>query len=702
MKRRSFLFRAAALAAAPASRGTPAANGGNTWKIKNSQVEREIRFDRSAGLMTVGWRHKVTGTEFLRLKGRSRIQEFGFAADDAQISGRAAAVEILDSAFVDSPLVGAAGSRELRVRMRVKQKPLEVTAHYAVHGEHPAIRKWLSIRNTGNAPITLSQMCFESAPIAPGPANRLEACGGYGSSPRELFSTGRVSDVAMIVRNGITREGYAVMNEAPGYLKRTELNQGFQTQVQVMYDTDLFPFEFSLKPGGVFVTAKSSIAMFADGKGYADSRWVIPAYVADVLTVRGRSFRAPLHYNTWIPFHRNVSQNLCTELIDRAARMGIEIFTIDDGWDVAYGSNEVNRAVFPDGLEAIRARLKEHGMGLGLWVPLATVAPETKDARQHPEWFCRDRNGKVKSTRTASGEQVVMCLATGYRDLAAQRLIALIEMHQPKYLKVDLTTVFNTYGESPGCFAQGHDHGNWAESLELIYEGLQYVAAKVRKAHPGTLLDYTFELWGEKHLIDYALLQSAELDWLSNVSDSDAESAGPRQCRTLLYPRAISIPPDAMMIGNMCAENGSMEEHFATAIASAPLLLGDLTKLKPEQIEWYARKIEWFKDLRERVPLAAFFPLGSWRLPSVGAWDGYARLSREGEGIIAIFANDSGIRAARIQIPSFPDGEYSIRPVDRDGRGWHIAGSKIRTGWDVPIPSGSRVRLLELTRAKSA
>ena len=60
----------------------------------------------------------------------------------------------------------------------------------------------------------------------------------------------------------------------------------------------------------------------------------------------------------------------------------------------------------------------------------------------------------MKQTGTAAGSKAVMCMATPYRHRAAQRLIGLIATHHLAYVKIDLTTIFNTCGESPGCFAE--------------------------------------------------------------------------------------------------------------------------------------------------------------------------------------------------------------------------------------------------------
>src|SRR6202012_4926897 len=139
------------------------------------------------------------------------------------------------------------------------------------------------------------------------------------------------------------------------------------------------------------------------------------------------------------------------------------------------------------------------------------------------------------------------------------------------YVKLDLTTIFNAYGEAPGCWAQGHFHHNWAQSLNAIYEGIAYVTAKVYEKHPDVLLDLTFELWGQKHIIDAGLLAAGDLDWMSNVDDSESQSPGPRQARALLYTRAASMPAEAMLIGNMQADISDPAEIFATETGAAPV-----------------------------------------------------------------------------------------------------------------------------------
>jgi alpha-galactosidase len=108
----------------------------------------------------------------------------------------------------------------------------------------------------------------------------------------------------------------------------------------------------------------------------------------------------------------------------------------------------------------------------------------------------------------------------------------------------------------------------------------------------------------------------------------------------------------------------SAQEVFATAIGSAPLLLGDLRKLSAADQQWYQDHIRWFKQLRRSTNISeSFWPLGNWRQPSAAEWDGFARLSHTGSGVIAIFRNQSNASTANIQLPLMPAGRFKVRSV---------------------------------------
>jgi alpha-galactosidase len=657
--------------------------------------------------MTQSWKHESTGTDFISQSSASAErsgldpgQEFSFQIGSQHFRGNVETGSA-EFEFVNSQVESISrGGKRLRIVLRAKALPLEVAAIFAVYPNYPVIRKWLSITNSGAKRVALSHMAIEAVNVRAGPPVVQEVLSYYGAQSRETFFTGRVEDCLIIERNAKTHEGLAILNEAPGWMKRTDL-LSWGEGISIGYDTDIFPFERKLDPGEAFTTAGSDVAFFSEGKGFEDPHWVIPGFVSEVMQKKGGGFRSPWFGNTWEPFFMNYDESAVKTILPAASQMGLDVYTLDTGWSENYADNDPNPKKFPNGLSGIRTETEIKGMRLGMWVPLAVVSPESKVYKQHPEWAIRDYLGNEKTAAFPGLHDRVMCMASPYRHVAADRINNLIEKQHLKYVKIDLTTVFNAYGEAPGCHASGHYHDNWAQSLEGTYEGIQFVTDEIYRKHPDVLLDLTFELWGQKHIIDYGLLAAGDLDWMSNVDDQSPYAAGPLQARMLLYQRGMAIPAETMLIGNLRATTPDIEDRFATAIGSAPVLLGDLRKLTPDQIHWYRKNIDWFKKFRQAIPMnQGFFPIGAWQQPNAASWDGYARLSRSGEGILVLFKNQSSSSRATVSIPAYPRGTFSLRSVLGDRSIGEVQGDKIQRGIDIAFETGHKVEIVEIRRTR--
>lgn len=670
--------------------------GSRIWTIGNEQIARTLVYSPKAGLYTHQFNSLSIHVDFT-LQGNSNMgAEFSFLCNGRRCSGNSPAFAVIAAGESTLP-----NGQSLTIRLKHLQLPLEVSAVYSAYDAHPAIRKYLVLRNTGTSTLQISHLTIEAIDVALGTANELTLLTQYGAIPRETFYTGRTEDAGLLVSNGLTGAGIAVLSEVPGCMKRTEIggwDSADSVGIRAMYDTDLMPFERSLAPGATFATAAVSLVAFRNGDGFNDPHWVLPSYTAEVLERRVDAQGPPWIYNTWEPFNRNVNRDLVLELVDAAGAMSMDIFTIDDGWQQDYGENTVNLSSFPGGLQPVIEAVEAKSMRLGLWIPLAAVGTSTAVYRQHPEWAALDQQGTPKITGTAAGAMGVMCMATNYREAAAARVIDAIQQFHLAYVKLDLTTIFNAYGEAPGCWAKGHFHGSWAESLNMIYEGISWVTAKIYSAHPDVLLDLTFELWGQKHIIDAGLLAAGDLDWMSNVDDNRPDSAGPLQARQLLYQRAASMPVESMLIGNLHAELPTIQESFATAIGSAPLLLGDLRKLSAADRQWYHEKISWFKKLRRSTKISeSFFPLGSWLQTTPSAWDGFARLARSGSGVIALFRNKSKASEALVKLPLIPAGNYSVRSVITGKDLGNFATADLARGIAIDLRAPGPAEVLEVT-----
>ena len=114
----------------------------------------------------------------------------------------------------------------------------------------------------------------------------------------------------------------------------------------------------------------------------------------------------------------------------------------------------------------------------------------------------------------------------------------------------------------------------------------------------------------------------------------------------------------------------------------------------------YGEKIRWFKTLRARTAInQGFFPLGSWLQPQAAAWDGFARLSQSGDGMVALFRNDSGVERVTLKLPDLPGWIFSCSVGhDRQEVSASITGEQFRRGIEIPLSPKYKVEILEIEK----
>ena len=247
--RNAALMASGSLCASWASGLAETAGDAQTWTIGNELVKRVLVFrPRTAAPVNIG----LFTQEFSDLSiGASLIPratalmgeagEFSFHCNGEVCTGGSGVFDLVGASESAIP-----GGKSLAVRLRHWNLALEVTVVYRVYDGHAAIRKHLVLRNTGSTPLHVSHMDIEAIGVSLGPANEITLLTQYGAVPREIFYTGRSEDACLLLANGVNGQGIAVMNEAPGYMKRTEIagwDDPEYTRIGVMYDTDLMPFE---------------------------------------------------------------------------------------------------------------------------------------------------------------------------------------------------------------------------------------------------------------------------------------------------------------------------------------------------------------------------------------------------------------------------------------------------------------------------
>lgn len=574
------------------------------------------------------------------------------------------------------------------VQHRATQTPLAIDLHIRSFADAPAQIQWLEIRNEGDRPIVVSDVQSLELPLTPAPLERTEVFHDFCAAPAHRDHYGGMDDPALRIHEPETGRGLYLLNLGPGLVRRSIAQVGYTPFSTLGYDTARFPVEVDLAPGATFTADPVGLLAYD-----CDPEAALRSFAERHLAARPLP-RPPIVYNTWQPFALAIDEALLVDLVDRGADLGFEIFSVDDGWQEHQGLWREHPGKFPRGLGPIADRARRRGLSLGLWMGLATQSAENDVVRSHPEWLARNPDGSVRVTDTAQGRVPFFCLATGYADWIAEEFAAVVRRLDLSYVKVDLTTVVQIYGERAGCFAPHHGHRSPGDFALQVYRAIERIADRWRRERPGLLVDLTYELWGGHHAIDYALLRAGDVDWLSNILDT-AGLGAPRAARRLARHRARCIPPGRLLVGNLRADGPDPIASAASSLASVPLLLGDLRAVGPDAAQRIRRIFDAYRRSRDAFGVDRFVPLDSGATDAAPSWDGFYRGDDRGNGFVALFRNGAAAsEPPHVPLPAAASGRLECTDVLTDSR-FVTTAKSLRQSIPAAIAAGPHL-LLEL------
>ena len=166
----------------------------------------------------------------------------------------------------------------------------------------------------------------------------------------------------------------------------------------------LQPGEVVLAPGESYQTPWVFFAAADDGLDGLAAVW--HAYQRSLDAHPGTQ---PVILNVWEAVYFDHDLERLQGIADRAARVGVERFVLDDGWfrsrrDDTSGLGDwwVDEDVWPDGLGPIVDHVRELGMDFGLWFEPEMVNPDRRPVPRAPRLDPRPRAGGCCCTATSS------------------------------------------------------------------------------------------------------------------------------------------------------------------------------------------------------------------------------------------------------------------------------------------------------------
>ncbi|WP_043617052.1 alpha-galactosidase [Nonomuraea candida] len=291
----------------------------------------------------------------------------------------------------------------------------------------------------------------------------------------------------------------------------------------------------------------------------------------------------PVVLNTWEAVYFDHDLDRLLDLADRAARVGVERFVLDDGWflgrrddGAGLGDWYVDPAVWPDGLHPLVKRVRALGMEFGLWMEPEMINPDSDLARAHPDWILRTGDRLPPPARR---QQVLDLTNPAAYAHIKERLLALVAEYDLDFIKWDHNRDLVDAGSAAHA-GRAAVHAQTHAVYRLLDE--------VRAARPGLEIE-ACSSGGAR--VDLGILQHADRVWASDCID-------PVERQDILRWTAQLLPPE--LIGSHIGSGRShttgrrhdLAFRAATAFFGHYGIEWDLTSLTDAELgelaEWIA------------------------------------------------------------------------------------------------------------------
>lgn len=455
----------------------------------------------------------------------------------------------------DASVTESAGVEHVTITLRDTLLPLRVELHFRVFAREDVIEQWTVARNGLATPVRIGRLDSAYWPGLESSAPHLEWYDGEAGKPeREKLGHGRrllesrggnrhiqgPSPAFVMSFGGFADEATTpCLVAALGWSGSARMSFDCDTQGKLAVAAGPGPQAgpFTLDAGGSLASPVCIHTLGLKGKGEASRnlhQWTRRYGMRDAQRLR------LVDNNSWEGCYFNVSETTVIDMMKGSADLGIELYVLDDGWfgngknarrgDVSgLGDWQVNRALFPNGIERLVAAGKEIGISFGLWFEPEMINPRSDLIEKHPEWVLRNPGRELKLQRN----QAVLDLANPAVQEFCLQVVDDILSANPgiRFVKWDANSdINNPYSPFLAAERQG-------DLLQRYFAGYYGVLRKLVAKHPQ--VDFQACAAGGGRA-DLGALRFSHTFWVSDNTDPMFRLGAQWNLSTFLPPNATT------------------------------------------------------------------------------------------------------------------------------------------------------------------
>lgn len=517
----------------------------------------------------------------------------------------------IDLTFVEAHINEQTTLPELHIQLRDRVYPLLVTLHYQLDIANDLLIRSVSFANQGEQDILLERV-FSAAWHLPRQLSRrtLTTLAGHWAGETRVQKRQLVAATELIEsRRGIPGAAaypwfaietsdaahagdvyFGTLAWSGNWAMRVSTTITGQTTITGgIHDHDS---AWKLSQGSVF-DAPNFVAGFTPD-GLNDMRQHLHRYTQEHVLPQAQARQPrPVLYNSWEATLFNVTEEGQSILAEKAAQLGVELFTVDDGWFVGrkddhagLGDWYADPQKFPQGLLPLSQRVHALGMQFGLWVEPEMVNPDSELYRSHPDWIYHF------PTRPRSEARNQLVLNVGRADVQ-QYLITLLDKLVSDYAIQFLKWDMNRPISEPGWPAYIEQGGEGREVWVRHVYGVYTIMDEVRRRHPELTIE-SCSSGGSR--ADLGILYRTDQVWASDNTHPDAR---------LLIQEGLSLILPGRALGAWMTDAGRhevpMRFRFHVSMMGMLGIGGHLLHWSDEEMAEAQKWIALYKEIRPVV-----------------------------------------------------------------------------------------------------
>ena len=206
-------------------------------------------------------------------------------------------------------------------------------------------------------------------------------------------------------------------------------------------------FHYDLKPGESFETPEAVMTYSSNGLNALSQNF--HHFINEhIVRSKWKNRERPVKINSWEGFGFNFKKDdLIKKLAKNAAKLGIELFVLDDGWfgrrnsDLrGLGDYDCNLKKIPGGISSLSDEIHKLGMLFGIWVEPEAINIDSALYEKHPEYVIKDEGREFRFGR----HELLMDLTNKeVQDYIVENVSRLIDDNNVDYIKWDMNRMMD-------------------------------------------------------------------------------------------------------------------------------------------------------------------------------------------------------------------------------------------------------------------